>query len=111
MAIKITNATEKVLDVLQEGRATPGYIQRETDLARNTVHGQINQLLAADAVVYIDEPTGLYELVEDPRGEDVSDSGDRSMIEAVCGDLERALEDREWSAVEDAATRLECDLK
>jgi DNA-binding IclR family transcriptional regulator len=69
VTLKITNATEQILDVLQEGRATPGYIQRETGLARNTVHNQLNVLLAADVVVYVDEPTGLYELVEDPRDE------------------------------------------
>lgn len=70
VSLKITNATEQILDVLEEGRATPGYIQRETGLARNTIHGQLSSLLAADAIVYVDEPTGLYELVADPREDD-----------------------------------------
>lgn len=29
--------------------------------------GGLNALLAADAVRYVDEPTGLYELQRDPR--------------------------------------------
>lgn len=67
VALKITGSTEKVLDVLAGGRATPGFILRETELARNTIHTQLNTLLAADCVRYIDKPTGLYELVSDPR--------------------------------------------
>ena len=30
--------------------------------------------------------------------------------DAACSDLERALENREWGAVEDAATRLGCEF-
>ena len=67
VSIKITEATEEILDVLAEGRATPGFIQRETGRSRNTVHNQLNRLLAADAIAYVDEPTGLYELRSDPR--------------------------------------------
>lgn len=69
MTIKVTKSTKRVLDVLQEGRATAGYVADETDLSRQTVHSQLNQLLAAEMVRYVHEPTGLYELVEDPRDE------------------------------------------
>jgi len=67
MTIKVTKSTKKVLDVLQEGRATAGYVADETDLSRQTVHSQLNQLRAAEMVRYVPEPTGLYELIDDPR--------------------------------------------
>ncbi|ELY40157.1 hypothetical protein C497_03635 [Halalkalicoccus jeotgali B3] len=67
MAIKITPSTEAILDVLQEGRATPGYLQEQTGLSRNTVQNQLRSLLSGDCVQYVHEPTGLYELVDDPR--------------------------------------------
>lgn len=67
MAVKVTEATEDVLNVLSEGRATPGYIHEETGRSRNTIHNQLNALLAADCIKYVHKPTGLYELVEDPR--------------------------------------------
>lgn len=70
MAVKVTDSTESVLDVLHKGRATPGYIVEETDLSRQTVHSQLNQLLAGGHVRYVHEATGLYELIDDPRLED-----------------------------------------
>lgn len=70
MAIKVTKSTEKILDVLKEGRATPGYLADETDVSRQTIHTQLNALLAGEYVRQVHEPTGLYELVEDPRNTD-----------------------------------------
>lgn len=67
MAVKITPSTEAILNVLKEGRATPGYLQERTGLSRNTVQNQLRSLLSGDCVRYVHEPTGLYELVEDPR--------------------------------------------
>ena len=67
MAVKVTESTESVLAVLHEGRATPGHIVEETNLARQTVHSQLNQLLAGGHIRYVHEATGLYELVHDPR--------------------------------------------
>ena len=69
MAVKVTDSTESVLDVLHKGRATPGHIVEETSLSRQTVHSQLNQLLAGEHVRYVHEATGLYELVDDPRGD------------------------------------------
>ncbi|GAA0259954.1 MarR family transcriptional regulator [Haladaptatus pallidirubidus] len=70
MAIKVTKSTEKILDVLKEGRATPGYLADETDISRQTIHTQLNALLAGKYIQQVHEPTGLYELVNDPREED-----------------------------------------
>lgn len=79
VTLKITESTEQVLGVLVDGRATPGHIQRQTGLARNTIHTQLNALLAADAVAYVDEPTGLYELLADPRDDTDEDTGETSL--------------------------------
>lgn len=70
MALNITPATEQILDVLEEGRATPGMIADETGLSRNTVHNQIRALNAGGYIQYAHEPTAVYELVTDPRGND-----------------------------------------
>ena len=67
MAIDVTDATEQVLDVLVDGRATPGMIAEETGLSRNTVHNQLRSLRAGDYIRYAHEGTAVYELVEDPR--------------------------------------------
>jgi len=75
MAVKVTKSTKSVLDVLHNGRATPGHIVQETDLSRQTVHSQLNQLLAGEHVRYVHEGTGLYELVDDPR-DDVDQEDD-----------------------------------
>ena len=67
MPIDVTPATEQVLDVLVEGRATPGMIADETGLSRNTVHNQLRSLRAGDYIQYAHKGTAVYELVEDPR--------------------------------------------
>lgn len=92
MGLKVTRATAEILEVLADGRATPGYLQRETDLSRNTIHGQLNSLLAADAIEYVDEPTGLYELVNDPR-EDVEPDPDPDALQERIGELESDLQE------------------
>lgn len=151
MAVKVTESTEEVLNVLHTGRATPGYIVEQTDLSRQTVHSQLNQLLAGEHVVYVHEGTGLYELRDDPREgysvdaddlrarlQDAHELRDQAQaqahqleaeledcreqladaraasavdgnVEDAKDDLGRALDTREWSAVEDAAARLGVD--
>lgn len=59
---------EYVLEVLQEGRATPRYIKERTGLNNQQVNYALNQLIAAGWVRKI--TTGLYELVADPREAD-----------------------------------------
>lgn len=72
--MKITESTEEVLDVLNEGRATTGYLVERTDRSKSTIHNQLNQLRAGGYVRNVHEPTGLYELVADPREESESDA-------------------------------------
>ena len=59
---------EWVLDVLDEGRATPKYLKDRTGLNNQQVNYALNQLIAAGWVRKI--TTGLYELVGDPREDD-----------------------------------------
>jgi len=69
MTVELTETDRKVLDLLNEGRCTPGYLIDETGISRQQIHNRLNVLLAADYVQKVHEPTGLYELVEDPRDE------------------------------------------
>lgn len=57
---------EQVLDVLKDGRATPKLIKDHTGLSDQQINYAVNQLQAAGWVERVS--TGLYELVEDPRG-------------------------------------------
>lgn len=56
---------EYILDVLQEGRATPKYLKERTGLNDQQINYGLNQLMAAGWVEKV--TTGLYELVVDPR--------------------------------------------
>ena len=67
MTVELTQTDKEILDLLQEGRCTPGYIVDETEISRQQIHSRLNVLLAADYIQKVHEPTGLYELVEDPR--------------------------------------------
>lgn len=75
-SLNVTRSTEEIIDVLAAGRATPGYLVDQTGLSRNTVHTQLTKLMAGGYVVYVHEPTGLYELVADPREDDNDSEGD-----------------------------------
>jgi len=99
MAVKVTDSTESVLDVLHKGRATPGHIVEETSLSRQTVHSQLNQLLAGEHVRYVHEATGLYELVNDPRDDvDQEDGSDVEELRARIDELEARIESAtEWA--------------
>lgn len=68
MPVDLTDADHAILDLLAEGRCTAGYLADETEYSRQHVHNRLNVLLAAEYVRKVHEPTGLYELVSDPRG-------------------------------------------
>ncbi|XVH32228.1 MarR family transcriptional regulator [Haloferacaceae archaeon DSL9] len=88
--MKVTDSTQRILDVLQEGRATPGYLVERTGLSRQTIHNQLNQLLAGEHVEYIHEPTGLYELISDPRnGDSKNEDVNRQELREDMAELQR----------------------
>ena len=58
-----------ILRTLAEGRATPSYLERQTDYTRQAIQGRLTVLRAGDYVERID--TGLYEITEKGRGVDV----------------------------------------
>lgn len=67
MPVDLTDADEAILDRLDEGRCTVGYLADETTYSRQHIHNRLNVLLAADYVQKVHDPTGLYELRDDPR--------------------------------------------
>lgn len=60
-------ADEAILSLLAEGRCTVGYLADETEYSRQHVHNRLNVLVAADFVDKTHDPTGLYEIRQDPR--------------------------------------------
>jgi predicted transcriptional regulator len=86
-----------ILEVLAEGRANPKLIRDETNLSKGDVNTVLVRLGRTGLVRQVTR--GLYEITDDGREEVGTDS--------IRDDLERALEHREWSAVEDALARLE----
>ena len=69
MTVDLTETDERILTMLSNGRCTAGYLIDETGVSRQQIHNRLNVLLAADYIRKVHEPTGLYELVEDPRDE------------------------------------------
>ncbi|WP_254524934.1 MarR family transcriptional regulator [Natrinema caseinilyticum] len=70
MGLRIDETTDDVLDVLaQHGYATTGMLVDETGYSRPTVTKRLDRLYAAEKIEYVHEPTALWRLVEDPRGE------------------------------------------
>lgn len=70
VAIELTESMEALLDWFEEQPcecATIGRIAHETDYSRETIRGNLKQLIAADHAVRMYEPTGEYRLVSDPR--------------------------------------------
>ncbi|WP_254523283.1 MarR family transcriptional regulator [Natrinema caseinilyticum] len=62
-----TTNEEDVLEILEEGRATPKYLKERTNLNDQQINYALNQLIAAGWVNKV--TTGLYELEGDPRNE------------------------------------------
>lgn len=58
----------EILDALATGRATPSYLAEMTGQSRQLVSSRLRDLMMGDHVEKIH--TGLYELVNDPRGEE-----------------------------------------
>ncbi|MFC4989686.1 MarR family transcriptional regulator [Saliphagus infecundisoli] len=105
---QLNTADNAVLNVLQEGRVTPGYVEDRTDYNQSYVSQRLRRLEEHGHVKTL--ATGLWELIEDPRTDNVKSAEPQSSVELACRDLERALETEEWDAVEDAAKNLGCGL-
>lgn len=63
----LSEADKAILDELQEGARTKGYLVDVTGYHRNTIGHRLEVLEAADVIRCLHESTALYELVEDPR--------------------------------------------
>lgn len=62
-----TEQDEKVLEVLKDGRANPMLLREESGLEKQRVNDALTRLTSAGWVRKVTR--GLYELVDDPRGE------------------------------------------
>ena len=60
MAVELNETDKAILRTLAEGRATPSYLERQTDYTRQAIQGRLTVLRAGDYVERID--TGLYEI-------------------------------------------------
>lgn len=70
MADPDLNETDRaILDMLTDGRNVPANIADEMDVSRQYVHQRIKLLETADYVHNIGR--GVYELIEDPRNNDI----------------------------------------
>lgn len=70
MAIDMTESMEALLDWFAEqpcSCATVGHITNELDYSRETVRGNLKQLMGGDYAERRYKPTGEYRLVKDPR--------------------------------------------
>lgn len=70
----LTDSDREILDALSDGALTKGAIVDRTGLHRNTVRNRLDVLVAGDTVGVVHEGTKLYELVDDPRDPDITDS-------------------------------------
>jgi hypothetical protein len=66
----LSSTDRTILDELQRGARTKGYLVDVTDRHRNTIGRRLEVLAAAGYIHAVHEPTALYELVADPRAED-----------------------------------------
>ena len=69
-ADELIESDREILDELQRGRCTPAVLVDWTGLSKQTIHNRLNVLVAAGHVKKVHE-SGLYELVEDPRDEEL----------------------------------------
>lgn len=67
VAHELKPVDEQILDVLHEGRNVPSNIADEIDVSRQWATQRLQQMESADYVRNVGR--GVYELVEDPRGE------------------------------------------
>jgi Mn-dependent DtxR family transcriptional regulator len=60
----------EILNLFQEeGNLTTGALVTRTERSRLTVTKRLDKLRAGGYVEYVDEPTALHRLIEDPREE------------------------------------------
>lgn len=64
----LNETDHEILEVLEGGRCNPGFIIEQTDLSKGTVHSHLRTLVLTDHVEKVHR--GLYELADDPRGEE-----------------------------------------
>ena len=70
VAIQITESMDALLDWFNDqpcSCATIGHIAHDLDYSRETVRGNLKQLMAADCAEQRYKPTGEYRLLQDPR--------------------------------------------
>lgn len=86
---KIDEIMIEILELFrEEGNLTTGALVNQTGRARNTVTKRLDRLRAGGYIEYVDEPTGLHRLIEDPREGHklpVSDN-QQSLDDATTGD-------------------------
>lgn len=66
----LENTDRAILDVLEDGRATEGYLIEETGCSPTEIEKRLNVLEEAGYVREVHPPTALVELVNDPRTPD-----------------------------------------
>ena len=67
MSVDLTEADMAILNHLQDGARTQGFLVDKTGYSRPHIHNRLQVLLAAGHIRLIHESTALYELVADPR--------------------------------------------
>lgn len=100
---ELNDRDRAVLDTLADGRANPYLIRDETGLDKGDTNTVLVRLGRAGLIRQVTR--GLYEITDE--GLEEIDATDE--IDAVRDDLRRALANRDWGAVEDAAARLGVD--
>lgn len=65
---ELIQSDRQIIDSLADGRCNPAFLVDLTGLSKQTIHNRLNVLVAAGHVEKI-HPSGLYELVDDPRQE------------------------------------------
>ncbi|WP_096389994.1 hypothetical protein [Halopenitus persicus] len=70
--MELTTLDEAILDELNEGARTQGFLVDATGEPRYKVHERLKLLVAAGHIENIHENTALYELRADPRNDSES---------------------------------------
>jgi hypothetical protein len=78
---QLNEADRAVLSVLEQGRATPGYLEEQTEFDSTYVSQRLRRLEEHDHVRNV--ARGLWELVDDPRADADTDAGADPELEAL----------------------------
>lgn len=65
----LTESDLAVIEKLDQGERTKGFLVDETEFHRNTIGNSLEKLRFAGVIECLHETTALYELVLDPREE------------------------------------------